>query len=115
MTKRSSVQYEKEERVQMTMQIDNVPINLNGSLVSAARSSAAGLCNCVHMQTAPPSHLFKERHGKLLMRDAVSGCADVFFGLVSDVEVNPHQDVFLHKHREHTDHQVQRQSLASPG
>lgn len=43
------------------------------------------------------SHLFKECHGKLLVRDAVPGCADVFFGLVCDVEVNPHQDVFLQR------------------
>lgn len=43
-------------------------------------------------------HLFEERHGKLLVGDAVSGRADVFFGLVCNVEVNPHQDVFLQKH-----------------
>lgn len=41
------------------------------------------------------SHLFEQSHGKLLVWDAVSGCADVFFGLFGDVEVNPHQDVFL--------------------
>jgi len=50
-----------------------------------------------------PSHLFKERHGKLLVGNAVSGCADVFFGLVCNVEVNPHQDVFLQKEKDHQD------------
>lgn len=43
------------------------------------------------------SHLLEERHGELLVRDAVSGRADVFFGLICDVEVDPHQDVFLQK------------------
>lgn len=70
------------------------------------------LCSCDqfsqdHVQTASDcrfrvvssSHLFKECHGELLVGDAVSGCADVFFGLVCDVEVNPHQDVFLQEHR----------------
>lgn len=47
-----------------------------------------------------PSHLFKEHHGELLVRDAVSGCADIFRGLVGNVEVNPHQDVLLQNHRE---------------
>lgn len=46
-------------------------------------------------RTTSLSHLLEQRHGELLVRDAVSGRADVFFGLVCDVEVNPHQDVFL--------------------
>lgn len=46
---------------------------------------------------ATASHLLKERHGELLVRDAVSGRADVLFGLVCDVEVDPHQDVFLQR------------------
>lgn len=45
------------------------------------------------------SHLFEERHGELLVGDAVSGGANVFLGLVGDVEVNPHQDVFLQRRR----------------
>lgn len=57
--------------------------------------------NTVHALMTSLSHLFKECHGKLLVRDAVSGCANVFFGLICNVEVNPHQDVFLQKHREH--------------
>lgn len=47
---------------------------------------------------SPPTHLLKERHGELLVRDAVARSADVLLGLVGDVEVDPHQDVLLQQH-----------------
>ena len=47
------------------------------------------------VRDARRAHLFEERHGKLLVRDAVLGRADVLLGLVGDVEVNAHQNVLL--------------------
>lgn len=44
-----------------------------------------------------PTNLFEKCHGKLLMWDAVLGCADVLLGLIRDVEVDPHQEVLLKK------------------
>lgn len=40
-------------------------------------------------------HLLKECHSKLLVGDAVFGCADVLLGLIRDVKVDPHEDIFL--------------------
>src|SRR4029434_9329244 len=40
-------------------------------------------------------YLLKQRHGKLLVGDAVLGRADVLFGLIGDVEVDSHQEVLL--------------------
>lgn len=40
-------------------------------------------------------YLLKECHGKLLVRDAVFGCADVLLGLIRDVKVDPHEDILL--------------------
>lgn len=42
-------------------------------------------------------YLLKECHGKLLVRDAVFGCADVLLGLIRDVKVDPHEDILLQK------------------
>ena len=48
-----------------------------------------------------PTHLLKQRHGELLVRDAVLGGADVLLGLGRDVKVDPHQDVLLWEAGDH--------------
>lgn len=62
-------------------------------------------CACLHIKTwswevsmcikHASSHLFKQGHCKLLMRNTMWCSANIFLCLIRNVEVNSHQQVFL--------------------